>query len=206
MGKYKALKAKLALPTEKVDVVSKNKSEKWVKAFMAIAADELAVGKADARSAHNLSLQNEITRLKLDNESLRDEVPDLKKVEETSIVSDKTKKVTKKDSSVKAIKKKAQTKSTFFLNPGDDKKADSSTKKILLTLMKEVKGLKEQSRPSSDNSSYVSQTGSSKSIKEDTSSSNEVNTANSVSTASGHNYQRQAFSSSYTDDLSSILT
>ncbi|GJW46505.1 retrovirus-related pol polyprotein from transposon TNT 1-94 [Tanacetum coccineum] len=187
MGKYKALKAKLALPTEKVDVVSKNKSEKWlvaesfnwdkeylsfedegvtrVKAFMAIAADELAVGKADARSAHNLSLQNEITRLKLDNESLRDEVPDLKKVEETSIVSDKTKKVTKKDSSVKAIKKKAQTKSTFFLNPGDDKKADSSTKKILLTLMKEVKGLKEQSRPSSDNSSYVSQTGSSKSIK-----------------------------------------
>ncbi|GKC12190.1 hypothetical protein Tco_1008972, partial [Tanacetum coccineum] len=36
---------------------------------------------------------------------------------------------------------------------------------------------------------------------EDTSSSNEVNTANSVSTASGHNYQGQASSSSYTDDL-----
>ncbi|GKG03150.1 hypothetical protein Tco_0310786, partial [Tanacetum coccineum] len=36
---------------------------------------------------------------------------------------------------------------------------------------------------------------------EDTSSSNEVNTANSVSTASGHNFQGQAFSSSYTNDL-----
>ncbi|GKB84376.1 ribonuclease H-like domain-containing protein [Tanacetum coccineum] len=36
---------------------------------------------------------------------------------------------------------------------------------------------------------------------EDTSSSNEVNTANDVSTASGHNSQGQAYSSSYTDDL-----
>ncbi|GJU30109.1 hypothetical protein Tco_1173698 [Tanacetum coccineum] len=36
---------------------------------------------------------------------------------------------------------------------------------------------------------------------EDTSSSNDVNTANSVSTASGHNSQGQASSSSYTDDL-----
>ncbi|GJY01199.1 ribonuclease H-like domain-containing protein [Tanacetum coccineum] len=36
---------------------------------------------------------------------------------------------------------------------------------------------------------------------EDTSSSNEVNTANGVSTASGHNSQGQAYSSSYTDDL-----
>ncbi|GJX32903.1 ribonuclease H-like domain-containing protein [Tanacetum coccineum] len=36
---------------------------------------------------------------------------------------------------------------------------------------------------------------------EDTSSSNEVNTANGVSTAPGHNSQGQASSSSYTDDL-----
>ncbi|GJZ86947.1 putative ribonuclease H-like domain-containing protein [Tanacetum coccineum] len=36
---------------------------------------------------------------------------------------------------------------------------------------------------------------------EDTSSNNEVNTANGVSTASGHNFQGQAFPSSYTDDL-----
>ncbi|GJU76851.1 hypothetical protein Tco_1273921 [Tanacetum coccineum] len=36
---------------------------------------------------------------------------------------------------------------------------------------------------------------------EDTSSSNEINTANGVSTALGHNSQGQASSSSYTDDL-----
>ncbi|GJV69421.1 retrovirus-related pol polyprotein from transposon TNT 1-94 [Tanacetum coccineum] len=36
---------------------------------------------------------------------------------------------------------------------------------------------------------------------EDTSSSNEINTANGVSTASGHNSQGQASSSSYTNDL-----
>ncbi|GKC26383.1 ribonuclease H-like domain-containing protein [Tanacetum coccineum] len=36
---------------------------------------------------------------------------------------------------------------------------------------------------------------------EDTSSSNEVNTSNGVSTASGHNSQGQAYSSSYTNDL-----
>ncbi|GJR80145.1 putative ribonuclease H-like domain-containing protein [Tanacetum coccineum] len=36
---------------------------------------------------------------------------------------------------------------------------------------------------------------------EDTSSSNEINTANGVSTASGHNSQGQVSSSSYTDDL-----
>nr|GEY83304.1 hypothetical protein [Tanacetum cinerariifolium] len=70
--KYKAFKAELALITQSIDVVSKNKSEKvliaesfdWdeeslssedegvtrVKAFMAIAKDELVVGKTDARS------------------------------------------------------------------------------------------------------------------------------------------------------------
>ncbi|GKD74804.1 hypothetical protein Tco_1333086, partial [Tanacetum coccineum] len=143
MGKYKALKAELALFTNKINVVSKNKSEKglvaelfdWdeeslsfedegvtkVKAFIVIAEDEPAVGKDDARSGqwveinmkkihrltsmtdgderkyelssckselihlkniktNNLSLQNEIIRLNLDNESLRDKVSDLKKV------------------------------------------------------------------------------------------------------------------------------
>ncbi|GJR90760.1 hypothetical protein Tco_0214771 [Tanacetum coccineum] len=39
----------------------------------------------------------------------------------------------------------------------------------------------------------------------DTSSSNEVNTTNGVSTASGHNSQGEAFSSSYTDDLNSQI-
>ncbi|GJT25486.1 hypothetical protein Tco_0895423 [Tanacetum coccineum] len=47
--------------------------------------------------------------------------------------------------------------------------------------------------PNEDNVAFLS--------AKDTSSSNEVNTANSVSTASGHNSQGQASSSSYTDDL-----
>ncbi|GJX36273.1 putative ribonuclease H-like domain-containing protein [Tanacetum coccineum] len=38
-------------------------------------------------------------------------------------------------------------------------------------------------------------------VHEDTSNSNEVNTANGVSTALGHNSQEQASSSSYTDDI-----
>ncbi|GKC83510.1 hypothetical protein Tco_1139227 [Tanacetum coccineum] len=147
MGKYKALKAELALLTKKIDVVLKNKSKKglvvesfnWdeesissedegvtrVKAFMAIAKDEPVVGKANVRKhvldythvdlhyvedqrknllskfnslkqelssckselidlkntkTHNMSLQNEITRLNLDNESIKDEVFDQKKV------------------------------------------------------------------------------------------------------------------------------
>ncbi|GKB07158.1 hypothetical protein Tco_0835391 [Tanacetum coccineum] len=51
-----------------------------VTAFIAIAEDEPSLGKVDARSVYNLSLQNKITRLNLDNESLRDKVADLKKV------------------------------------------------------------------------------------------------------------------------------
>nr|GEZ62527.1 hypothetical protein [Tanacetum cinerariifolium] len=45
--------------------------------------------------------------------------------------------VTKKESPVKAIKKKAQTKSSSVPDPSPDKKSDSSTEQILLTLMKE---------------------------------------------------------------------
>nr|GEV01960.1 hypothetical protein [Tanacetum cinerariifolium] len=46
-----------------------------------------------------------------------------------------------------------------------EKKADSSTKQLLLTLMKEVKGLKEKIKIPSDTSPYVSQLGCSKSAK-----------------------------------------
>ncbi|GKE56648.1 hypothetical protein Tco_1495833, partial [Tanacetum coccineum] len=70
--------------------------------------------------------------------------------------------VTEKESAVKYVKKKAQTKTSCVPDPSPEKKADSSTEQLLLTLMKEVKGLKEQIKPLSDNSSFVSQTGSSK--------------------------------------------
>ncbi|GJT45435.1 retrovirus-related pol polyprotein from transposon TNT 1-94 [Tanacetum coccineum] len=174
---------------------------------------------------HNISLQHEISRINLDNESLRDEVSDLKKVIEkwtsrgsrkrkeiisskevvftkadespsktvpeitydsesecenheplpllpkllgaqTSTVSDKTKQVADKESSVKVIKKKAQTKSPSVTDHSPVNKADSSTQQLLLTLIEEIKGLKEQIKPPSDNSASISQTRSSKLTKD----------------------------------------
>ncbi|GJT29641.1 retrovirus-related pol polyprotein from transposon TNT 1-94 [Tanacetum coccineum] len=170
----------------------------------------------------NLTIQHEVTILNLDNEYLKDEVSDLKKVIEKwtsskpkdttsskdivfikaesvndiqdplphlpklsgaepidtskdvitttdltqiSIVSDKTKQVTEKESLITSVKKKAQTKTPYGSNPKPEKKADSTTEELLLTLMKEVKGLKEQIKPSVENSLSVSQTGSFKSGK-----------------------------------------
>ncbi|GJW07772.1 hypothetical protein Tco_1570195 [Tanacetum coccineum] len=46
-----------------------------------------------------------------------------------------------------------------------DKKSDSTTKKLLLTLMQEVKGLKDQITTHSETSPSTSQSGSSKSAK-----------------------------------------
>nr|GEU85740.1 hypothetical protein [Tanacetum cinerariifolium] len=174
-GKYKSLKAELAILTKKIDVMFKNKSEKglvaesfdWdeeslssedegvtkIKAFMAIAKDEPAIGKADARfGVEPIS-------------TLKDVIPPAALVQ-TCTISNKTNLVTKMDPSVKVIKKKAQTKSPIVLEPSIDKKSDSSTKQLLLTLMKEVKGLKDQIKPLSDNSSSVLQTRSYKSIKD----------------------------------------
>ncbi|GJZ92226.1 retrovirus-related pol polyprotein from transposon TNT 1-94 [Tanacetum coccineum] len=68
-------------------------------------------------------------------------------------------------STVKAPKKKAKTVSPSAPDPDPVKKADSSTEQLLLTLIKEVKGLKEQIKIPSDTSSSVSQSGSSKSAK-----------------------------------------
>ncbi|GKA53750.1 retrovirus-related pol polyprotein from transposon TNT 1-94 [Tanacetum coccineum] len=98
------------------------------------------------------------------NGTSNDVIP-LANLTQTSTVSDKTIQVSAKESSVKAIKKKAQIKSTSDPDPSPNKKADSSTEQLLHTLMEEVKGLKEQIKPSFDNSASVSQTGSSKSIK-----------------------------------------
>ncbi|GJW46517.1 hypothetical protein Tco_0078163 [Tanacetum coccineum] len=83
----------------------------------------------------------------------------------TSTVSDKTKQVTKKESTIKYVKKKAQTKIPSLPDSSPEKEADSSTGQLLLTLMKEVKELKEHIKHSSDNSSSISQIGSSKSGK-----------------------------------------
>nr|GEZ42389.1 retrovirus-related Pol polyprotein from transposon TNT 1-94 [Tanacetum cinerariifolium] len=54
---------------------------------------------------------------------------------------------------------------TLIVSDKTKKKADSSTEQLLLTLMEEVNGLKEQIKPSPDNSTSVSQIRSSKSSK-----------------------------------------
>ncbi|GKA94811.1 hypothetical protein Tco_0816849 [Tanacetum coccineum] len=179
----------------------------------------------------NCSLQNEIARLNLEKEYLKDEISDLKKVIEKwtsskvtldqpiieqvprnivralgrrgkrkETISSKEVVFSKADESpsetapeitfnsesecdvqeplpplpklsragpiaIQAPKKKAQTVSPFVPDPIPVKKADSSTKKLLLTLMEDVKGLKEQIKTPLDNSAFVSQTGSSKSVK-----------------------------------------
>ncbi|GJX62367.1 hypothetical protein Tco_0295267 [Tanacetum coccineum] len=81
---------------------------------------------------------------------------------QTSTVSKKTKHIAKKESQNKLIKKKAQPKTLIIPEPSPKKKADSSSEELLFTIMKQVKGLKEQIKPSSDNSSSISQIGSSK--------------------------------------------
>nr|GEZ11527.1 hypothetical protein [Tanacetum cinerariifolium] len=58
---------------------------------------------------------------------------------QTLVISKKTKQVTNKVSSVNVIKKKTQTMSPSVLDPCLDKKANSSTEQLLLTLMEEVK-------------------------------------------------------------------
>ncbi|GJY08119.1 hypothetical protein Tco_0375173 [Tanacetum coccineum] len=83
----------------------------------------------------------------------------------TSTVSKEIKKVRGKKSAAKVLKKKAQPVTTSILDLSLVKKTDSSTEKLLLTLMEEVKGLKEQIKIPSDTFPSISQSGSSKSAK-----------------------------------------
>ncbi|GKG42718.1 hypothetical protein Tco_0477016, partial [Tanacetum coccineum] len=63
------------------------------------------------------------------------------------------------------IKKKTDTKSLDVLVPQPEKKAGLSTKQLLMTLIDDVKSLKEQIKVPSDKSLSVSQTRNSKSSK-----------------------------------------
>ncbi|GKD79605.1 hypothetical protein Tco_1342226 [Tanacetum coccineum] len=83
----------------------------------------------------------------------------------TETICDEIKNISDKRSAVKALKKKAQPATSTIPNLSPNKKADSSTKKLLLTLIEEVKGLKEQIKIPSDTSPSVSQSGSSKFAK-----------------------------------------
>ncbi|GJX18128.1 hypothetical protein Tco_0218960 [Tanacetum coccineum] len=84
----------------------------------------------------------------------------------TTVVSEEIKKVPDKRSAIKAPKKKVQTMSPFVPDFVRVKKANSSTQQLLLTLMEEVKGIKEKIKIPSDTSPFVSQSGSSKSAKD----------------------------------------
>ncbi|GJZ78553.1 retrovirus-related pol polyprotein from transposon TNT 1-94 [Tanacetum coccineum] len=83
----------------------------------------------------------------------------------TLAVSEEIKKVTNNRSAIKAPKKKAQTLSTYVPDSIIVNKDNSSTEQLLLTLMENIKGLKEKIETSLNNSTYVSQIGSSKSVK-----------------------------------------
>ncbi|GKF42935.1 hypothetical protein Tco_0126277, partial [Tanacetum coccineum] len=82
--------------------------------------------------------------------------------------SKKTKQTFDKVSPAYVIKKRNVNKSPFVLESCSDKKADSSTERLLLTLMDEVKGLKEQIKTSSGTSLSDSQSSSSKFTKQKT--------------------------------------
>ncbi|GJT44833.1 retrovirus-related pol polyprotein from transposon TNT 1-94 [Tanacetum coccineum] len=100
-GKKEKEKSEKGLIAESFDwddesVSSDDEGSTKIRAFMAIVEEEPSVGKADARSGQwvditmkknlkntvsiNCSLQNEVIRVNLENESLKDEIIDLKKV------------------------------------------------------------------------------------------------------------------------------
>ncbi|GJX19621.1 retrovirus-related pol polyprotein from transposon TNT 1-94 [Tanacetum coccineum] len=101
--KYKGLKAEIVVLTKKIDAMNKGNSEKGLiaesidwdkesvssddegvttfKTLMAIADEEMSVGKADARSGQWVEItMKKITKLSLEKESLKDDISDLKKV------------------------------------------------------------------------------------------------------------------------------
>ncbi|GKA90681.1 hypothetical protein Tco_0812551 [Tanacetum coccineum] len=185
-GKYKGLKAKIDVLTKNIDAMSKGKSEKglvaesfeWdeesvssedegttkIKAFMAIAEEEPSVGKASARFGH---YEKGAAPASTSNSFISLAALTLNMVDLTlnTSVPKKTKPTSNKVSPTHAIKKKTETKSPTIFVPQPEKKAELSIKQLLLTLMDEVKSLKEQIKFPSDNSLFVSQNGSLKSSK-----------------------------------------
>ncbi|GJX73976.1 retrovirus-related pol polyprotein from transposon TNT 1-94 [Tanacetum coccineum] len=98
------------------------------------------------------------------NETSKDDIS-LADLTLTLTTSDEIKKVFDKRLAVKGRKKKSQPMTSFVPNLSLAKKADSSTKKLILTIVEEVKCLKEKIKIPSDTSPSVSQSGSSISAK-----------------------------------------
>ncbi|GJV95024.1 retrovirus-related pol polyprotein from transposon TNT 1-94 [Tanacetum coccineum] len=175
---------------------------------------ELSLHKSELSNLKNIvSIQNEVIRVNLENESLKDEISDLKRPLEEKIgekrttplrkfyssrlmyphlnpsgaskslisLSDLTanmadltlntaskeiKKSSNKVSQTYVIKKRTKSKHPTVQNSCPDKNALPSTEQLLLTLMEEVKGIKNQILIPSDTSSSVSQACSSKTPKQ----------------------------------------
>ncbi|GKC46518.1 hypothetical protein Tco_1064240 [Tanacetum coccineum] len=125
---------------------------------MAIAEDEKAIEKANDRSGQWV----DITMKKVQLMSMADVPGNIVRAlggrgKKKEIISSKEVVFTKADESpLKTIPE---------ITCDSESESDSSTKQLILTLMEEVKGLKEQIKPPSENSTSVSQTGSSKSAK-----------------------------------------
>ncbi|GJW34250.1 retrovirus-related pol polyprotein from transposon TNT 1-94, partial [Tanacetum coccineum] len=150
-----------------------------IRAFMAITEDEPSMGKADARSGQWVDITMK-----------KEPLPPLPKLTEADLsgaskslisLSDLTanmvdltlntafkeiKKSSNKVSQTYVIKKKTESKHPAVQNSCPDKNALPSTEQLILTLMKEVKGIKKQIMIPLDTSSSVSQACSSKTPKQ----------------------------------------
>nr|GEX22839.1 uncharacterized mitochondrial protein AtMg00810-like [Tanacetum cinerariifolium] len=165
---------------DKESVSSVDEGTTKIKAFMTIAKDEPYVGKADSRSSQWVEIKmKKVHRLLSMTEgaeladtsncliSLADLTLNMADLTLNTSISKKTKPTSDKVSHTHAIKKKTETKSSTVPTLIFEKKSEASTENLLLTLIKEVKSLKEHIKVPSDNSTPVSQTRSSKSSKAD---------------------------------------
>ncbi|GKF10707.1 hypothetical protein Tco_0048633 [Tanacetum coccineum] len=171
----KLLKAELALLTKKLMLYE---GVTRVIAFMAIAEDEPAMGKTNARFVPSNIVRSLGGRGK-QKETISSKEVLFTKGENSSSETTPESESDNQDPLLPLPKlsgaepiginyqecQETQTKTPFVHDPSLERNADSSTQQLLLTLMKKVKGLKEHIKPSSDNSSSVSQTGSSMSDK-----------------------------------------
>ncbi|GJT63739.1 hypothetical protein Tco_1015219 [Tanacetum coccineum] len=181
--KYKGLKAEIVVLTKKIDAMTKGKSEKglvdesfdWdeesvssddddvikVKALMAITKDELSFGRADARSGQwvEITMKKVQNLLSMIDSDERKHVLDYTHVD-LHYVEDQRKKLAWQ---VSTIKGKAGSKPPSVSESYLDKNSDLTTEKLLLTLMEEVKGLKEHIKLPTYTSPSESQSSSSKS-------------------------------------------
>ncbi|GJW34652.1 hypothetical protein Tco_0057572 [Tanacetum coccineum] len=123
-----------------------------------ISSKEVLFSKATESPSETILKISSNSESKCDNLELFPPLPKLTRVEPigtsvdvltlsdltlTPAVFEELKKFPDKKSAIKALKKKTQTMSPSVLYPIPFKKANSSTEQLLLTLMEEVKGLKE---------------------------------------------------------------